>query len=228
MVTYTAGQVAYEVAILLNDVGQVEFTEALALAYIRKVLEELDLTLQENQVAFIQTAISSDTTVPATTSGAPAVITITDMIEPMQVLEHGVGEDFNASFVPMQRRNWFPTEYPNSTLQYWVFNAGILQLFYCTAPRVVRVHYMRGLATSTTPPSNYAINVPHMRSFIEYRTAALMAAFQGENRTRAEDLNAQAEAAKETGLSNLIKEKQFNPVRRRPYTGQRRSLWRQS
>jgi hypothetical protein len=128
----------------------------------------------------------------------------------------------------MERKNLIPhyldgVEYYSFNIWAWEGNA--IHLLPCVQSNDLKIDYIKQLPNIVD--QNSIIGIINGQSFLEYRTAALLAQFIGQNESRASELNGNAGNAIERVLGIENKAKQAIMTRRLPFRAnwKRRGLW---
>jgi hypothetical protein len=223
----TAGEIMLTSAALLNDSAQQVYTNAVQIPYLKIALRELREYFELDNIP-VTTKSSSIITLAAgitelgfaTTPALP-----TDLIEIIQLWESTTGTN---NFTPMERKNLIP-HYLNGveyfSFNIWAWEGNIIHLLPCVQSNDLKIDYIKQLPNIVD--QNSTIGIINGQSFLEYRTAALLAQFIGQNETRANELNANAGNAIERILGIENKAKQAIMTRRLPFRAnwKRRGLW---
>jgi hypothetical protein len=216
-----AAEVMDRSAALMNDPSKTDYTYLVQLPYLNMAVDELVEALEEanssptNQTSgTIVLPVGSNKITPIEHPTPPHYPF--DLVEIQAVTERASGSD--DGFVPLVRRE-FLQEFPaTQMLGVWTWADQIIQFNTNGAnnEREVKLHYVR-MAISQAASELSVIGTINSRSYLSYKTAAFCAMFIGENPTRAEVLEMQAEKALErlTGINN--KGKQQVMTRHRPF-----------
>jgi len=207
-------------AALLNDTALTVFTYAAQVPYLNIALQELMEELELNNVP-VTNKRSSSITILAGIEGIGGGGGKPDLpagfVEPLELFERVSGSNY--SFINMKRCDFLPVnQVPTAYLIYWTFNNGVIEFIPggATGDIEVQIDFMQ----SILPPvadENGEIRYDKGTTFLKYRTAALCAEFIGENKTRADDLNAIAGSALQRSLGISTKGRQQFNTRRRPF-----------
>jgi hypothetical protein len=139
-----------------------------------------------------------------------------DLVEIREVGERSVGS--NDSFQGLGKREFISSFPATNSLLYWAWEDQIIKFNPngALADKEVQLKYVRQ-AIQLATDENSIIGTINSRSYLSYKTGALCAFFIGENQSRAEVLDGQAEKAMErlTGIGN--KGKQQIMTRHRPF-----------
>lgn len=215
----TAGDVFVASAALLNDQAQSVFTDAVQMPYLNMSLLELQESFEQNNIP-----VTNDT---SAVIGVDAGVTEigfntspalpSDLID-IQYIWQRV-RDTNP-YVPLAPRLDFLPEY-NSDVEtpyflYWAWQDQMIKLQAATSDMDLKLNYIKSIFVTVTSAHDI-LGVVNCLSFLQYRTAALCAEFIGENKTRAEDLNAYAVLALDRSLGISTKGTQAILTRRRPF-----------
>lgn len=219
----TAGQVMRSAAALLNDVNRSVYTYAAQIPYLNIALHELQEYFELNNIpatdqltAVIQVnaGVSAIRFNAAGTAADPKLPD--DLIEPNVLWERQ--RDTNP-FVPMTRLDALPQYMVGITIsqfQIYVWEANEVRFFAADQNNDIKMEYTRKLFTDAVD-ENSVINVINGQTFLEYRTAALIAWFIGENKTRSDELNVFAGLAVDRATGITTKGRQSTVTRRRPF-----------
>ena len=215
--SYTAGDVMDTAAALLNDSAMQRFTYAVQLPYLQKAFRELRQLLQANNVP-VGNLVAELLNIPAgtteitylTTPALPA-----NLVQIRQLWERTAGID---PWVPMTRRETLPYSLdgaPTANFLIWSWQGNAIKLLETTQINDLKVDYTDQL--DNIVDENSTITVINGETYLENRTAALLAQFVSEDKERANDLNMFANDALDT--LNIIesKGKQAILTRRRPF-----------
>lgn len=207
-------------ASLLNDTAKTNYGYAVQVPYINIALAELQEIFELNNISCtdIVSAIIAmgigDTTISYNAVGQPALPS--DMIEPQQVWESQHGQNI---WTPMARRLFLPHYLEGiSTNMFlvYVWQNNTIQVLPATQANDIKIDYTRNLFNDVVNQSSI-INVVNGRTFLEFRTAGLMAEFIERNLTSAQSLNNQALLALDRSVGIAVKGKQKITARRRPF-----------
>jgi len=225
-----AGTVMDTAASLLNDTAKTVYTYTAQLPYINLALQELQEEFELGGVSVTQN-VSAIINMPA---GATSIVfngigvpTLpSDFIEANQLWERQ--QNVNP-FIPMTRKDYLPhylEGVPIPQFLIWVWNKNHIEFLPATQSNDVKIDYVGNLFSPVTD-QNSPINVINAETFLQFRTAGLMAEFIERNVGSANSLNAQAIMAMDrvTGIS--AKSKQQIMTRRRPFRAayKRRGTW---
>lgn len=220
----TAGEVMDSAAALLNDTQKQVYTYVAQLPYLKVAMKELREAMELSNLP-VTNETSAVIAVPDGTteigfSTIPALPS--DLVEIQRLWERSSGSN---PFVPMTKREFLPKYLDGeetSSFIIWAWSDNKIKVLAANRDNDIKIDYIQQLFVLSTLDQNTAIGVINGDSFLHYRTAALCSEFIGENKTRADSLNIQAELAKDrlTGIEN--KAKQAISTRRRPF----RSGWK--
>lgn len=208
-------------AALMNDPAKTDYTYAAQLAYLNMAIDELVELLEESNASPTnQTSVAI--TVPAGTTKltpfehADLPHYPSDLVEIQEIGERMAGS--NDSYIRMARRE-FVSEFPRAnSLMYWVWENQIIKFNPAGAfgAREIELRYV-GQAIAQATDENSIIGTINARSYLSYKTAALLSQFIGENESRAQLLNGEAELAVERMASIDNKGRQQMSTRHRPF-----------
>lgn len=223
----TSGAIMDKAAALLDDPSKTIYTYTKQLPFLNMALQELQEDFEANNIPVTDTVTSDPINIPSGTTSvgfAPDVPIVntpylpSDLVEPKIVWESPEDED---EFTPMERLDFLP-RYMEGTeinqLLYFVWQSQELRFLPANADLDIKIDYIRFLfAPFTEVDGSDEISVVNSRSFLEYRTAALVAEFLAENKTRADSLNVNATLALDRVEIIGTKGRQRIQVRRRPF-----------
>ena len=214
---FTAGSVMLGSAALLNDTQLQVYTYAVQIPFLKLALQELREYLEVSNIPvtnFTNTVltIAANTTVISfiTTPALPI-----DLANPRQVWESRAGQN---QYVPMQRREFIPirlTGITQSQFGIWAWVNNSIHVPACNQSNDLKIDYVREITAIVD--ENSQLTIVNGLTFLQYRTAALCAEYIGENKTRADDLNLNAQGALDRSVSIESKAKQSILTRRKPF-----------
>lgn len=213
-----AGTVMRTAASLMNDTARSVYTYPIQIPYLNVALHELQEHFELNNIPV--TNLSS--AVIAVNAGVTSLLFNTvpglpnNLIEPQQLWERTRNQD---PFIPMTRRNFLPHNLEGvltSQLIFWVWENQQIKFLPSNANNDIKMDYVKNIFTDAVD-ENSVLDVVNAQSFLEFRTAGLLAEFIGENPTRAQELNGFAGLAIERATGIGIKGGQAIITRRRPF-----------
>ncbi len=224
-----AGTVMDKAASLMNDSARTVYTYAAQIPYINIALQELQeqfelhsVPVTENVSAVINMPAGA-TTIVFNGLGVPTLPS--DMIEPQQLWERNEGID---PFIPMTKRDYLPHNLEGVLINqfiYYVWQSNEIRVLPSNADNDIKIDYIKQLFQPVVNESSF-INVINAATFLEYRTAGLLAEFIERNITSANALNAYAVLGMDRALGISSKGKQNIMTRRRPFrAGYKRGGW---
>jgi hypothetical protein len=219
----TAGTVMNAAAALLNDVSRSVYTYAAQIPYLNIALQELQEHYELNnipstdQLSAVIQVNSGVTAIRYNAAGTAADPKLPDdLIEPQKLWERA--RDTNP-FIPMTKLDALPQNMVGveiSQFQIYIWEANEIRFFPASQNNDIKIEYIRYLFTPPTD-ENSLINCVNAATFLEYRTAALIAWFIGENKTRSDELNVFAGLAIDRSTGIGTKGRQATITRRRPF-----------
>jgi len=221
----SAGQIMDRVAILLNDPNKTDYTYTVMIPYLNMAIDELAEYMEESNApitnvtnAVIDIPKGYSTIVYSEFASADPLLPKypSDLVEIQEV-----GERTDGSLDPFKflTKKEFQVVFPASaSLLYWTWEGQIIRFNPNGAlgPMEIELKYIsQGIPYVAT--ENTIINMINSRSYLSFKTAAFCCMFIGENETRAQVLDNEAERAIErtTAISN--KGKQQIMTRHRPF-----------
>lgn len=208
-----------QTAALLNDSAQTMFTNDFLLPHFKTSYAEMRELFQANNVPVINQEVEGITiNIGVTDIGGPTGPALPqDLIEVQQVLERQNG--ITQSFIQMTRVEFLP-EVPtaSSALVYYAWQRQQIRFpsVGATSIREIKLQYIASSIPEIISPDTL-VTVINSETFLAYRTAALASQFRGENSSRAESLNFNAQLAIDRLLTISVKARQGIFVRRRPF-----------
>jgi hypothetical protein len=187
----------------------------MALAILQEELEVNEIPVMEKTATSI-TVVAGSTAIVASSTTQPTYPS--DLVEIQQLWERLSGS--SDPYIPMYKRDYLPHYLDNiqvDSLVFWAWLDNEIQFIGATTPRDVKMDYIKQNFANTITDTTTAINVINSRTFLEFKTASLCARYIGENPTRADSLDNEAELGKDRLLSVNIKGKQDIQTRRKPF-----------
>lgn len=220
-VDLTAGEVMNAAAALLNDVNRTIYTYAIQIPYLNMALKELQEMYQLNSLAVVQKTSSDiieidagDTEIAFNASPLPELPD--DFVEPDQLWIRQRDID---PWTPMKRVQYLPHYLAGQEPQFqlfYVWQNNVIKFQAATQDNDIRMDYLAQLFTTITSDAD-EINVINAASFLQYRTASLLAEYVENNAPRAQNLRGDAELAVDRALGIDSRSKQTIFTRRRPF-----------
>jgi hypothetical protein len=216
-----AGEVMDRSAALMNDYARTDYTYTAQLPYLNMAIDELVESLEESN-ASPTNQTSAAITVPAGSYKLTPVEDPTtphypyDLIEIQEIGERNAGS--TDAFLPLARRDFVAAFPATSTLLFWCWEDQNIKFNPngANTAREVQLKYVRQAIQQAQNEASL-IGTIGSRSYLAYKTAALCSMFIGENESRAQVLEAQAEKAMERMLGIGNKGRQQIITRRRPF-----------
>jgi len=215
-----AGTVMDQAAVLMNDAAKTVYTYSKQVPYVNMALQELQEWFELHNLSVTQkvTAVinvpAGQTQIIFNGGGVPTLPS--DLIEPLELWESIAGQ---TEYIPMTKKDFLPHDLegtPTNYLVYWTWNNQKIEFLPANGSNDIKIDYMSQIFTPVVN-ENSPINVMNAATFLEYRTAGLMAEFVERNQTSANSLNAYANLGLDrvTGIGS--KSKQRIQTRRRPF-----------
>jgi hypothetical protein len=220
----TAGTVMDAAAALMNDAAKSIYPYATQVPYINIALRELQEFFELNNVPVTdQTSavMEVDAGVTEVTFSPTPPIANTpylpdDLIEPKILWQRARGID---PWVPTTRLDVLPLNMAGTEtneILNWVWASQRIKFLASNADLDLKLDYVRNLFAVVTG-SGSVINVINAQSFLQYRTAGLLAEFCAENPTRANALNSDATLSLDRVVGIGTKGRQVIMTRHRPF-----------
>lgn len=196
---------------LLNDPQGIMYPDPALLPLLSKAYRELQTRLARAGMGVAKEVaervpVDAGVTSLGDGSGLPL-----GLLYPIEIREGPRGAPIK-DFHLIEERTWEPNTPPESELRVWVWREEEIKLVAANTARDIQIRFMKGLTGVTDV--NSPINILNSELFLESRTASIAAAVLGENYTRANALNADAEQWYDVLVGTLVKRGQRMPVRR--------------
>jgi len=225
----TAGSVMDKTAVLMNDTAKQEFTYEVQIPYLQIALQDLrkDLQLNNSPVTNkVSAVIQIDAGVTSVGFGTVDPKLPDDLIEIQQLWERPRDDD---PYIPMRRMEFLPLYIEGTETNQWLIWAWIdnaIKLPVANADNDLKIDYIKDMF-SAVEDENSIIGVINSDSYLQYKTAALLAQFVEENAERAAILHGSAQEALDKLLGIDNKGRQQIYTRRRPFRAgwKSRSWW---
>ncbi len=221
-----AGTVMAKAASLMNDTARTIYTYAAMVPYLQMAMQELrehfelygiSVTQSVSAVISITAGITTLTYPPAgPLPPLPPPFVPDDFVEPLQLWEREHNVD---PYIPMHRRDFLPHNLEGiqtSQFIYYTWNSQQIEFLPANRNNDIKIDYIRELFTPVVDETSI-INVVNAATFLEYRTAGLLAEFIERNITSAQSLNQFALMGIDRATGIGVKSKQSIMTRRRPF-----------
>ena len=217
-----AGTVMDMAASMMNDTAKTVYTYAAQVPYLQMAMRELREYFELHNISVTQEVsavipinagqtkiVYNGTTTPALPS---------DFVEPIRLWERARGID---PYTPMVRVDFIPLSLAGiqtNYFGYFTWNGQEITFPASNADNDIKMDYLRELFAPVVDQTSI-INVVNAQSFLQYRTAGLLAEFIERNITSANSLNQNAVLALDRATGISAKSKQSIMTRRRPFRG---------
>ena len=218
----TPAAIISTVSALMNDSAQSRYTNSVCLPYLNLALDELQELYELNGIPIINKT-SAIISVPSGVSSIgyttiPAIPS--DLIEIQELWESPSGQN---EWTHMNKKEFIPHYLEDNTtisqFLIWSWESAQIKLIAANANNDLKLDYIAFIFN--TPILMASINVDlsftNIKTYLEYKTAAICAMFVAENETRAMALNGLAGTALDRALGIPIKGMQSIITRRRPF-----------
>ncbi len=206
----------------MNDASQSLYTNATCLPYFNLALDELQELFELNDIP-ITHETSAAIAIPSgidkvgfdTTPALPS-----DLIEIRQLWESPSGLE---QWTPVNKRDTIPHYLQNTTtisqFLIWIWEHGRIRLIAANSNNDLKIDYIGSMFNTPIVIANINVNLPftNVKTYLEYKTAAICAMFIAENQSRAMALDSLAGTALDRALGIPIKGQQSIVTRRRPF-----------
>lgn len=210
------------VAGLMNDQAQSLYTNAVCLPWLNISLDELQELYELNGIP-ITNETSAAITIPAgvgrlgfdTTPAIPS-----DLIEIQQLWESPTGLN---KWTPVVKKEFIPHYLEDNTaisqFLIWVWEHGGINFIPSNAINDLKIDYTASLFNTPIMIKDINVNLPftNVKTYLEYKTAALCAMFIAENQSRAMALDSLTGTALSRALGIQVKGMQSITTRRKPF-----------
>jgi hypothetical protein len=210
------------VAGLMNDSAQVVYTNSVCLPYLNLSLDELQELYELNGIpttnetsAAIKILKGIDKLGFDTNPALPS-----DLIEIQQLWESPAGLN---QWTPVVKRETIPHYLEDNTtisqFLLWAWEHGRIRLIAANSDNDLKIDYTASLFNTPILIKDINVNLPftNVKTYLEYKTAALCAMFIAENESRAMSLDSLTGSALSRALGIPIKGMQSIVTRRRPF-----------
>lgn len=216
----TAGQVMDKAASLMNDSARSIHSYVTQLPYLQMALQDLRKLLELNNSPV---TIETSTVISAIAAGTSIIrFGVTnphlpdDLIDIQSLWASNTGAE---QWIPISKRSSIPANLfvaPGGQWNIYSWQDNELHLPYSIGINDLKLLYIKSLFTNVVD-ENSQLSVINADSYLEFRTAALLAEFVAENPTRALALNFQARESFDVMIGIDNKSKQQYNTRRRPF-----------
>lgn len=213
---------------LMNDFSQSQYTNDVCLPFFNLSLDELQEIFEQNSIP-VTNETSSSITILSPTNPAQIVSQIgfdtnpalpSDLIEIQQLWESPTGlnqwtEVIKHEFLP----NYYKDGTRTSQFLMWAWDKGRIKLISANQNNDLKIDYTANMFNTPILIKDIDVNLPftNVKTYLEYKTAALCAMFIAENESRAQALDNLAGTALNRALGIPIKGMQSIVTRRRPF-----------
>jgi hypothetical protein len=224
-----AGTVMAKAATLMNDTARTVYTYVAMVPYLQIALQELREHFELHNISCTQLS-STPINVPAGITeiiyngvGVPKLPDA--FVEPIQLWERQAGID---PYIPMHRRDFLSHNLegiPTGQFVYYTLNNQKIEFLVSNRSNDIKIDYVQELFTPVVDETSL-INVVNAATFLEYRTASLLAEFIERNLTSSNALGGYAMLAIDRATGIGVKGKQTIMTRRRPFrAGYKKRGW---
>ncbi len=213
---------------LLNDQAGAVFTDTVQLPYLKMAYEEIRQECENYNIPITNktSAALAINTGMKDIGGPTGPALPNDFVEPLECWEIPAGT--NDDYMLMRRLEFLPkTSVLTSYLEVWQWAEEYIHFLGANGDIKVKLDYV-ALGMPDVVDANSIIKLSNAINFLKFKTAALCAMFIGENESRAQVCNDQAEVYKDLLLNIKVKNSQGIATRRRPFMAaykQRGSLY---
>lgn len=217
----TAGEVMNAVAsALLNDAARSIYTYSAQIPMLNVALQELQEYFELNNVPVTDTVTSNPIEIAAGVNrikfDAANPHLPNDLIEPKILWEREHDVD---PYTQMRRLDSLPRYMAGVEINqfiYYTWQSQEIRFLPANQINDIKIDYIRRIFNPVLNELS-TLNVINSQSFLEFRTGALCAEFIGENKTRADDLNAYASLSLDRVVGIGTKGRQAIITRHRPF-----------
>lgn len=215
-------EIVSAVASLMNDAAQTQYTNAAVLPYLNLSLDELQEIFEHNDIPIVNETSAAITVKSGVSSIGqdtnPALPS--DFIELQQLWESPSGLE---QWTPVVKRDYIPHYLQdNTTISQFLIYAwkhGRIEVVPANQDNDLKLDYIGSMFKTPIQIKDIDVNLPftNVKTYLEYKTAALCAMFIAENESRALALDALTGTALNRALGIPIKGMQSIVTRRRPF-----------
>lgn len=209
------------VAGLMNDFSQSLYTNTSCLPFFNLALDELQEIFEQNDIPVTHNT-SKAISIPEgvdrlgfdTTPAFPS-----DLIEISQLWESPTGLN---QWISMTKREFLPHFFDNVPISFfriWDLEQGRVKLIPANTDIDLKIDYIGKIFNTPILIKDINVNLPftNIKTYLEYKTAALCAMFIAENESRAISLDSLCGTALSRALGIPIKGMQSVVTRRQPF-----------
>jgi len=214
-------------AALMNDSAQTQYTNAAVLPYFNLALDELQETFELNGLPITHKTTPAVITVPAVSKAINIFVGFdtnpalpSDLIEIEQIWESQTGLN---QWTPMTKKDFLPHYLEDGTtisnFLIWSWENEKINLVAANQVNDLKLDYVGSIFKTPILIGNINMNLPYtkVKTYLEYKTAALCALFVAENESRAMALDSLTTTALSRSMGIQIKGLQSIVVRRKPF-----------
>lgn len=218
-----ASDIMDAVASLLNDTAKSVFTYTVQLPYLKIAIQQFREELEQNNVPVTDT-VSAAITIPAALTTGTTTINFSsspalpaDLIEIQQAWERLTGVD---PYVPMTRVEFLPHYLEGSLMSqfvYWAWQGNGFTVLNSNQVNDIKLDYIAELLSTDNITQSTVIGVINSRSFLQYKTAALITEYINFNTEVATSFEGKATEALDRAIGIESKARQAIYTRHRPF-----------
>lgn len=221
----SAGEVMDKAAVLMNDSAKQVYRYDIQIPYLQMALQDLRKKMEENNSPVtnetsVAILVPANVTRVGFTTAWPSRLPA-DLVEIQELWQRQSGVN---PYTQMTRMDFLPKYLEGVETNFWniwAWEGNEIRLLPANQDNEIKIDYVRSLFMNVTS-ENDQLSVINADSYLEFRTAALLAEFVGENPTRAISLNGQAEISWDLMCGIETKGRQEIYTRRRPF----RAAWK--
>jgi hypothetical protein len=224
-----AGTVMDKAASLMNDTARSIYNYTVQVPYLQMALQELREHFELHSIPSTQLS-SALINIPAGITeiiyngiGVPKLPDA--FVEPLELWERQAGID---PYIPMHRKDFLPHNIegiPTGAFIYFTWNNQKIEFLVANRDNDIKIDYVQELFTPIVDETSL-INVVNAATFLEYRTASLLAEFIERNLTSSNALGGYAMLGIDRATGIGVKSKQSIMTRRRPFrAGYKKRGW---
>lgn len=223
----TAGQIMDAAASLNNDTAKTIYPYSIQLPYLNMALKELQEYFELNN-APVTNKVSAVISIPQgatslTFNSTPPSLP-SDLVEIQQLWER---DNDSSGWIPLSRVDFLDHILGDdlvSSFSVWAWSNNAIQFHPSNRINYLKIDYIKSLFVLLTDEED-EIGVVNSESFLQYRTAGLLAEFVGEDPNRAQSMNQFASLALDRSIGINTKGMQAHTVRRRPFRASYKSRY---
>jgi hypothetical protein len=218
---FSAGDIMDIAAAMLNDPELAIYTYAAQIPYLQTAVQELQEYFEQNNIPVTNESsavieVDAGVTEIGFVDSTPAPNLPDDLVEIRQLWYSPRDQN---QWLPMTKREYLPHYLENqeiNALTFYTWKNQIVSILPANEDNDIKFDYIKPIFPEIVD-ENTILGLINGKTFLEFRTAGLIARFVGENPTRADQLDGFAVLASDRATGIGTKGRQSIPFRRRPF-----------